>query len=348
MKRSLEFRQQIARRSAPLMFSLALVFLICQAILVVLWVDVPNLSENAMNAVGTPIDNAAIADVERLSDGIIDRRVQAFTVGTMLVIWPIVVLESVFHWLTRPWNATTRKFHWFGLLFCLLPSLRLCARSPEMNERMWLPGIGWRRANKRLRQRLERQFSVPMIVIAMLIMPVLIIEFFLQAQVAQYTWLRLMLHIGTGVIWFAFAAELILMVSVADKKLDYCKKHWVDIAIIVLPLFSFLRSLRLLRMTGIAQTLRLPILTKFARVYRLRGTALKVLRALILLELIQRVSGGDTDRKIAKLQHQLQDVESEAKRIRRKISKLKRQRREAEFSQSTPLTEAPDGSSPND
>jgi len=163
-----------------------------------------------------------------------------------------------------------------------------------------------------------------MIVIAMMIMPVLIVEFFMKTQVAQYDWLRMMLHLGTGIIWFAFAAEFILMVSVADKKLRYCKEHWIDLAIIILPVFSFLRSLQLLRATALAQALGIPMLTKLARVYRLRGTAIKAFRALVLLELFQRFWGGDAERRIEKLQRRLAEVESEAKSIRRKIAKLER------------------------
>jgi voltage-gated potassium channel len=197
-----------------------------------------------------------------------------------------------------------------------------------MRERLWLPGLGWRQANKRLRRRLERRFSVPMILIALMIMPVLIIEFFMKTQVAQYVWLRMLLHIGTGVIWFAFAGEFILMVSVADKKIAYCKKHWIDLAIILLPLFSFLRSLRVLRATRLARGI--PQVTKMARIYRLRGTAVKALRGLILLDVLQRFTGGDVDRKIDKLRRHLADVESEAREIRHKISRLERHRREQE------------------
>jgi voltage-gated potassium channel len=159
-------------------------------------------------------------------------------------------------------------------------------------------------------------------------MPVLIIEFFMKTQVAQYAWLRLLLHISTGVIWFAFAAEFILMVSVAKKKLAYCVSHWIDLAIILLPFFSLLRSLRVLRA---ANALRIPQLTKVARVYRLRGTAVKALRALVLLDFIQRLMTSDLDRSIEKLQRQLDDVDAEAKEIRRKIARLER-RRQAEES----------------
>lgn len=319
-----EVRHWIARRSAPLMFALALTFLVCQAVLVVVWVDVPNLSENAILAI-TPDTPQADALRLSLSREIIDHHVQDAAILIMLAIWPIVLLESIFHWVSRPWNAELRKFHFFALLFCICPSLRMCARCPELRYRLWLPGLGWRTANRRLRRRLQRHFSMPMILIALMIMPLLVIEFFMKSQVAEYEWLRLLLHIGTGVIWFAFAAEFILMASVAENKLAYCRRHWIDLAIIVLPLFSFLRSLRLVRAT---QVLGIPQLTKMARAYRLRGTAVKALRALVLLELVQRLTGSDLDRSINKLSRQLSAVEAEAKVIRRRIARLKRRQRQ--------------------
>ncbi len=205
-----------------------------------------------------------------------------------------------------------------------------------MGERLWLHGWGWRRADKRLRSRLERKFSVPMIVIALMIMPILIVEFFLKAQVAQYAWLRLLLHLGTGVIWFAFAFEFILMVSVAEKKLDYCKRHWLDLAIILLPLVSFLRSMRVLRATRAAKMMRLQKITKLARVYRLRGTAVKAIKALIILEVFQRLMSGNPQRTIDKLQRRVDELEDEAKQLRRKISRIRRrQLREQENATTT-------------
>lgn len=307
------------------MFGVSLVFLVCQAVLVVLWVDVPNLSENALVALD-PTNPEADAIRRTLGEPIVDHRLGGVTITLMMMLWPIVIFESIWHWVSRPWNHETRWFHFYSLLFCLCPSLRMCARSTEMHHRLWLPGLGWRQANRRLRKRLARQFSMPMIGIALLIMPVLIVEFFMKSQVAQHAWLRAFLHVGTGVIWFAFALEFILMVSVAKKKLAYCKDHWIDLAIILLPLFSFLRTLQMLRMTRLTHLLQLPMLTKLARVYRLRGTAVKVLRALMVLEVLQRFVGGDPERQIARLQKQLDDVELEAKQIRRKIVKLERER----------------------
>ena len=163
-----------------------------------------------------------------------------------------------------------------------------------------------------------------MIAIALLILPILVVEFFMKDQVANHAWLRLCLHLGTGVIWFAFAGEFILMVSVADQKLAYCKKHWIDLAIILLPLFSFLRSLRAMRATRIAKLMRIPQVGKLARVYRLRGTAVKAIQALILLGAFHRWTGRNPEKQIASLQQKLDETQSQARILRRQIAKLKR------------------------
>lgn len=323
------------------MFAFALAFLVCQAVLVVVWVDVPNLSENALVAIDPDSPDASRLR-EMIGRDIVDSRIVWLALAVMGIIWPVVIAESVFHWVTRPWDEAMRRYHFFGLLFCLCPSLRLCARSPEMGMRMWLPGLGWRLANRRLRDRLERHFSIPMIAIALLIMPVLIVEFFMKAQVAQHAWLRLLLHVGTGVIWFAFAIEFILMVSVAERKLQYCKKHWIDLAIIMLPLFSFLRSWQLLRATRLAKVMRIQQLTKIARVYRLRGTAVRLLRALVLLDLFRRITRASPERAIKKLRRRLDELEAEAKTVRRQIMRLEQsEKSESRQSESRPPESQP-------
>ena len=319
---SQDVSQWIASRTAKAMFWLALCFLVSLSCLVVIWVHVPNLHEQTGLATSGVVDEgmSAISRVPAESTWL-----EYAAVGVLLFTWPVIVLESVFHWLTRPWDAKHRKYHWFAMWTCLCPPLRMCARMPEMGDRVWLPGLGWRRPDKRLRRRLERKFSVPMIAIALMIMPILITEFFFKSQVAQYQLLRVLMHIGTGVIWFAFAAEFILMVSVADKKLVYCKKHWVDLVIILLPLFSFLRSLRLLRATRLAKLMRIPQIGKLARVYRLRGTAIKGVQALVLLDVFHRWKTRSPEKSIAVLQDRLAEIEDDAKEIRRRITRLQRQ-----------------------
>ena len=125
-----DLRRLIAWYSAPIMFALSLVFLVCQAILVVVWVDVPNLSENALVAID-PTNPNAEAIRRSLSQPIIDHRLQDTTIAVMLFLWPFVIAEAIWHWISRRWNVENRWFHFYSLLFCLCPSLRMCARSPD-------------------------------------------------------------------------------------------------------------------------------------------------------------------------------------------------------------------------
>ncbi|MCO8124861.1 potassium channel protein [Stieleria sp. TO1_6] len=310
-----------AGRNEKLMFTLAVVYLVCVAFLVVIWVDVPNLQERARNII-----HRSEAEHTHLVGGVdvhSDRGIDDVVLVVMAGVWCVVWVEAGIHWCTRPWNREMRRHHLYSLLFCLCPALRMCARSPEMNGRIWLPGMGWRRGGRRLQRQLERHFSVPMMIIALLIMPILITEFFLKDQVAAYGWLRMLMHIGTGVIWFAFAAEFILMVSIAEKKLDYCKEHWIDLAIVILPLIWFLRSLSLARMLRVADMVRIQQLTNVARAYRLRGTALKAFRVLILFDLTERILRISDDRKIEKLETELAELDKRSRFLRQKIAKLK-------------------------
>lgn len=313
-----------AGRNEALMFSLALLFLVCLAVLIVIWVDMPTLQEQAQALIrGERMAKPELAAAPAF-------RPEHFILTMMGLIWCIVIGESVVHWVTRPWNAETRKHHLYSLVFCFCPALRMCARSPEMHGRIWLPGLGWRRGGRRLERQLERYFSVPMMVVALLIMPILIIEFFLKDQVAAYAWLRMFLHVGTGVIWFAFAVEFILMVSIAEKKIEYCKEHWVDLAIILLPLISFLRSLSLARALQLSNLMRVQQLTNLARAYRLRGTALKAFRVLILFDLTERVLRISDERRIAKMETELAEMEKQTRLLRQRIAKLKLKKAEAD------------------
>lgn len=307
------------------MFAVSLVFLVCQAVLVVILVDMPNFSEH----VGTAIDPSSSTSGwlrEIASTNGFELTIYDLSVSLLWIVWPIVVAETFCHWLSRPWDQKTRKLHLFGFLFCVCPSLRMCARSYEKGNRLWLPGLGWRYPNKRLRARLERHFSLPMIAIAFLILPVLVVEFFLHDRVEDSVLLWSLLHVGTGVIWLAFAIEFVLMVSVAEKKIAYCKEHWLDLAILLLPLISFLRSVQFIRATN---TLHLPQFTKMLRVYRMRGTALKALRGLIVLDLFSRFFKADTEQMIEQLEAELREAEAKVRVIRRKLTKVRQKNLDA-------------------
>jgi hypothetical protein len=202
--------------------------------------------------------------------------------------------------------------------------MRLCAPNPDMDGRIWLPALRWRKANAALRKRLERLFSVPMILIALAILPVLLIEFGMRQQVVAHRWLQFALHVSLGIIWFAFAAEFIVMFSVADKKLKYCQEHWIDIAIILLPFISFLRSLRIVRATRVARLARVEQIVRMSRLYRVRGLAMRALRAMLLLKLLNRLFRIAPEKQLRRLREELREKEADIRFLRHQIAELER------------------------
>jgi len=171
------------------------------------------------------------------------------------------------------------------LLTLLMPPLRLGFHDVRTGDLIWIPWYGWSRINHQLFEKLRRRFSTPMILVALLIVPMLVIEWKLMAPMSAVfpggeAALHTALQVGQALIWAAFAFEFFFMVSIAESKFDYCKRNWLDILIILLPLVSFFRSIRVLR------ALRL---NQLARGYRLKGVIIKARQALVIADAVQRM-----------------------------------------------------------
>src|SRR5262249_59603946 len=120
-------------------------------------------------------------------------------------------------------------------------------RSQVRPNHIWLPMLGWQPIDARLRRTLERFFSVPMIVFALLVLPLLVLEHYWADEIHAEPHLALWLDIGTSVIWLGFTIELLIMVAVSDRPVRYCVTHWIDVAIVLLPVVEMLPLFRLLR-----------------------------------------------------------------------------------------------------
>lgn len=268
---------------------------------------------------------------EDLSQG----RAVTWAMWGMALLYPLFVIEAVAHWVSgsRFWKQ--------NILYCLAPPLRLGARDHLTGRHLWLPMWGWSEVGRSLSERLERKLNIPMIVIALAVLPLMTAEHFLAAHAASQAehthaseevaansktaasqnlihdekW-ELLLQLGTGLVWLAFAVEFIVMVSVAEKKARYCKEHWIDVVVIMIPFIAFLRAARLTRL------LRLQQLAKTVRVYRLRGLMLRVYRGLILLDVMDRLIRGTPETRLAKLKEQLVDKERDLAELRAEIAAL--------------------------
>ncbi|MCA9130348.1 MAG: hypothetical protein KDB22_24840 [Planctomycetales bacterium] len=323
--------------SFPAMFYLSLLFLALLSALIVLWIDVAqildvaenNAADIATSALDSATDGSRIeTESELLEHEIATQGRIAYHGGLLcaillLVLWGIFILEQVFNGLLVSEGTSYWQRYPHGWTCCLLPPLRMCMRHHTDVDRVWLPKWGWQVADRDLQRHLERAFSIPMIWIALLILPIFGIQLYYKGSIVEYPAMQAIMHFGTGIIWFAFATEFIIMVSVSNKKLAYCKQHWLDLLIILLPIVYFLRSARLLRATKLAKIGKLQQLSRVARVYRLRGVAMRALRALMLLEVVHRLLRTKPEKRIAKLEEQYEEKERELADLRAEIEQLR-------------------------
>jgi voltage-gated potassium channel len=318
------------------MFFLSLVFLVLLAGLVVAWVDV--LPDPVEQELVTATEDAAVFSEDFWQHPALQTGYLLF--GLLLAIWPLFLIESLYvRWLARNQSKHAKSKFRFDWLCAVCPPLRLGKPISTKDGQIWLPRMGWRSPGKALHKELERIFSKPMLVVAMLILPVLLIEFRYQELLQSTLWLKLLLSISMGLIWCAFTYEFILMVSSTNKKLAYVKKNWIDLAIILLPLISFLRSLRIVRAAKLARFAKIQQLTKMGRVYRMRGMLAKTVRAFLVLELVHRIFKTAPEKRLDKLLAQVEEKEDELRELQQQVEAV-RAELNAEQNTTTPTRSA--------
>ncbi len=230
--------------------------------------------------------------------------------GLLVGVHALFVLEFVFHLARRDPQWRRRAAG------CLLPPLRLCGRDPQSPRYVWVLGRGWVRRNARLVVDMERAFSLPMIGMALMILPLLAMEHYLADAIAGNALLRALIALATVTIWLAFAVEFFVMIAVVENKVQYCKQHWMDIVVICLPFVAFLRFLRL------GQAMRLQQLSKLGRAYRLRGVSMRLWRSILLLDLIARVVRISPEKQLGKLRLMMEEKEAELELLRERVREL--------------------------
>jgi voltage-gated potassium channel len=248
-----------------------------------------------------------------------DSQEASLILGGLAALWIVFLAEAAVRFLlrdrTRPaWRALAS-----AAAVALVPPLRMGCRSQTRPDQIWLPGMGWQVVDGRLRRTLERAFSVPMILFALMVLPLFALEFWEADRIHAEPVLALWLDIGTSAIWLAFAVELVVMVSVADRPGRYCLLHWIDVAIVVLPAFETLPLFRLLRL---GRLLRLDQLLRWGRLYRLKGLLARGWRAFLLLQVLQRLTGRSLESQLRRQLELLRAKEEELADLRRDIEEL--------------------------
>ena len=96
--------------------------------------------------------------------------------------------------------------------------------------------------------RFERATEVPLLILALLTIPLFLSPFVLDMSVGQE---RVVFALD-WLIWGVFAADLLIRTRLAPHRLSYLRRHWFDVLIVVLP---FLRPLRVARSAGAVRAL---------------------------------------------------------------------------------------------
>lgn len=206
---------------------------------------------------------------------------QLWPLALVAVCWLVIVADALVGILQAPdkFLPPLRR----ALLLAVMPVARLTVASAIPNRYVWLPRLGWLPVNRLQQEAMELRLALPMLLITLLILPVVGAEIFFREQLQASPLLALLVHLVAALIWLAFVYEFVVLLSLAEKKLDYCKRNWINIVIILLPLLSFLSNLQLLRF------LRLSKAGKLVRAYRLRGLMARALRLALMLNLIERL-----------------------------------------------------------
>jgi voltage-gated potassium channel len=111
-----------------------------------------------------------------------------------------------------------------------------------------------------LATKIERRIDIPMIILALLIIPVVVVELEIVATNAYFVSCATKIDDG---IWVVFLLEYLILVSLYDDKVAYTKRSWLNLVILLLspPLicpegFALIRSLRSLRVLRLFRALR--------------------------------------------------------------------------------------------
>ena len=136
--------------------------------------------------------------------------------------------------------------------------------APPGTRNLRVRGLGIVIADDDLRERVERRFHWPMILLALAVLPLLAIEL-LQKPTGR---IEFWVEFGFWVIWIAFLVEFVIKIAIAESRWEYVKRNWLDVVVILVPL------LRPLRLTSLSRTIRL---------FKLRGVGFKLARSVVML-----------------------------------------------------------------
>ena len=115
-------------------------------------------------------------------------------------------------------------------------------------------------------ERIERRFEIPVIVAALLVIPVIVIE---ESSFGEpWDTIGAVLNWGT---WFLFFTEAVVMLVVVSDRWRWVRQHPIEVAVVVLtpPFLTALAGVRLLRLLRLLRLFRLAPIAR--RVFSAEG-----------------------------------------------------------------------------
>jgi voltage-gated potassium channel len=132
-------------------------------------------------------------------------------------------------------------------------------------------------------ERIGRAFEVPILIAALLVIPVIALE---QSAPGE-PWTTIA-TVTNWLIWLAFAAEVVVMLAVVPDRRAWLRTHPLEVAIVVLTPPFLPASMQALRVFRLLRLLRLVVAVRYAR----RLFSLDGLRYAALLALLTALGGG--------------------------------------------------------
>jgi voltage-gated potassium channel len=126
-------------------------------------------------------------------------------------------------------------------------------------------------------ERIARRFELPVLIAALLVIPVIVIE--------QSDWSDVWKTLATvlnWLIWLVFLAEFVTLLAVVPKRRAWLRRHPLELVIVVLtPPFlpASLQSIRALRLLRLLRLVRLAPLAR--RMFSLEGVSYAAVLALV-------------------------------------------------------------------
>ncbi len=256
-------------------------------------------------------------------------------IKALLFLYPIFWLERViFIFRCHLKKLATWKTYLFAISVALFPPLRLAAKPCTDSQQIWfidhwqlleLPLLD----NIQLQQNTEKKFLFWVLTLSVFMIPLWLTELFMPIEMTIYPILYHILTLGNALIWGIFVAEFVIMMSLVKKRGLYLAKHWLELLIIILPMFALVRFIRLASYTRILtltqfQQVVINQLVKFQRLlnlYRTRTVFNRLFRILILIDAFRKWHlYHHPHQHLTNLLEELKEKELEIMQLKQKIA----------------------------